>query len=220
MEVQKMAMRPNLIKYAVKSFVRLRENDPTVKPEDGLVWAMEELEPPDMTKEEYQELLDDVINACVEQGHWTIVQDKEYQVLAGELFKDKYQNFAACEPYWRPVETKKVKALLGALCYTPEDYQRAILSAYVTLTNQWDKVQSGEFTSYPTDDAAQTLLDAGKVISTPICYIRKVTDKPKCPKCGCSIMENSPALSRVDNKTAICSACGMKEALEDYYHEA
>lgn len=215
-----MAKRQNLINYAVKSFVKLREKDPNIEPEDGLVWAMEELEPPDMTKEEYQTLLDDVINACVEQGHWTIAQDTEYQVLSGDLFREKFQDFAACEPFWRPVETRKVKALLGGLCYTPEDYQRSILSAYVTMTKQWGKVQSGEFTSYPTEDAAQALLDGGKVVGTPICYLRKVTDKIKCPKCGCSIMEDSPALSRVDNKTAICSACGMQEALEDYFHEA
>lgn len=35
----------------------------------------------------------------------------------------------------------------------------------------------------------------------------------KCPKCG-NEMGKYPALSRVDNKTEICSDCGVKEALE------
>lgn len=41
----------------------------------------------------------------------------------------------------------------------------------------------------------------------------------KCPKCGESFLE-VPALSRRDNKTEICSHCGMLEAIEDYekYH--
>lgn len=36
-----------------------------------------------------------------------------------------------------------------------------------------------------------------------------------CPKCGKEIIL-PPAISRVDNKTEICSACGVVEALERY----
>lgn len=39
-----------------------------------------------------------------------------------------------------------------------------------------------------------------------------------CPKCNKKYTEH-PALSRVDNKTEICPACGMKEAI-DAYHAA
>lgn len=35
-----------------------------------------------------------------------------------------------------------------------------------------------------------------------------------CPSCGRTFNEY-PALSRKDNKTLICPACGQKEALED-----
>jgi predicted RNA-binding Zn-ribbon protein involved in translation (DUF1610 family) len=44
-----------------------------------------------------------------------------------------------------------------------------------------------------------------------------------CPTCGGWIPNNDTpgayrgALSRRDNKTEICSDCGLKEALEDYY---
>lgn len=36
-----------------------------------------------------------------------------------------------------------------------------------------------------------------------------------CPKCG-SPKVGYPAISRKDNKTEICSTCGLKEALEAY----
>jgi hypothetical protein len=45
---------------------------------------------------------------------------------------------------------------------------------------------------------------------------------PICPKCSGFIPNNempgaySGAISRRDNKTEICSACGVLEALEDY----
>lgn len=47
--------------------------------------------------------------------------------------------------------------------------------------------------------------------------------KPICPRCG-GFIPNSlhpgaypGAISRVDNKTEICSPCGTDEALEDYF---
>jgi len=36
-----------------------------------------------------------------------------------------------------------------------------------------------------------------------------------CPKCR-KLVVGYPALSRRDNKTNICSACGQREAMEDY----
>lgn len=40
-------------------------------------------------------------------------------------------------------------------------------------------------------------------------------EKKKCPKCG-AIISLYPAISRRDNKTEICSSCGVIEAMEDY----
>lgn len=48
---------------------------------------------------------------------------------------------------------------------------------------------------------------------------------PVCPRCSGYIPNNDRpgaypgALSRLDNKTEICSDCGTEEALEDYYDE-
>lgn len=49
--------------------------------------------------------------------------------------------------------------------------------------------------------------------------------KPICPACGGYIPNNlTPgayigALSRRDNKTEICSDCGTREALEDFFQK-
>jgi transcription elongation factor Elf1 len=37
-----------------------------------------------------------------------------------------------------------------------------------------------------------------------------------CPRCKKEYSE-FPALSRVDNKTDICSDCGVREAMADYF---
>lgn len=43
-----------------------------------------------------------------------------------------------------------------------------------------------------------------------------MTDLIKCPTCGKDIV-GFPALSRRDNKTHICSDCGVDEAMADYF---
>lgn len=39
--------------------------------------------------------------------------------------------------------------------------------------------------------------------------------KKKCPRCG-AVITLYPAISRKDNKTEICSYCGVIEAIEEY----
>jgi hypothetical protein len=49
------------------------------------------------------------------------------------------------------------------------------------------------------------------------------TEHPICPVCGGYIPNNERpgaypgAISRRDNKTEICSECGTREALEDFF---
>ena len=43
--------------------------------------------------------------------------------------------------------------------------------------------------------------------------MKKISAERICPKCR-KTYTGYPALSRYDNKTEICSACGTKEALE------
>ena len=40
----------------------------------------------------------------------------------------------------------------------------------------------------------------------------------KCERCGKAFI-GEPALSRKDNKTEICSQCGLKEAFEEFNEE-
>lgn len=40
----------------------------------------------------------------------------------------------------------------------------------------------------------------------------------KCERCG-KVFDEEPALSRKDNKTEICSHCGLKEAFEEFNEE-
>jgi RNA polymerase subunit RPABC4/transcription elongation factor Spt4 len=53
-----------------------------------------------------------------------------------------------------------------------------------------------------------------------------MTETKNCPKCSGFIPNNetpgaySGAISRRDNSTEICSACGTQEALEDFFGTA
>ena len=40
----------------------------------------------------------------------------------------------------------------------------------------------------------------------------------KCPKCG-QLYKEHPAISREDNKTEICPACGLREAMKAFMGE-
>lgn len=46
-------------------------------------------------------------------------------------------------------------------------------------------------------------------------YGKEATRNRRCPECG-GIYTGTPALSRKDNKTAICPDCGTKEAVAAY----
>ena len=55
-------------------------------------------------------------------------------------------------------------------------------------------------------------------VSYRIREIYSFEDAKKCQKCG-SIYFGTPALSREDNITEICSQCGLEEALDAYKNE-
>ena len=184
--------KQQLIDYAVKSFQKLRENDKTVEPEDGLVWAMEELSAPELTHEEYDSLVHSVNSACLLKGIWSPAPtDAPYEYLPAGLLDEAYGDFSACEGKWQRINETQYNVFLTAPCCVVRKPEEDVFRE------------------------ANEYIDTGKVLSIPIGYIRKATSEKKCPKCGASVF-GIGALSRIDNKTVICSECGTAEALEDY----
>lgn len=184
--------KQQLIDHAVKSFQNLYEKDKTVEPEDGLVWAMEELEAPELTHEEYDSLVHSVNSACILKGIWSSAPTgSQYEYLPAEILNAAFGDFSACEGKWTGLTESEYTVFVSALCCVIEKPSEDVVR------------EANEHTG------------AGKVLSLPIGYIRKATSERKCPKCGASIF-GIGALSRIDNKTVICSDCGTAEALEDY----
>lgn len=68
-----------------------------------------------------------------------------------------------------------------------------------------------------TEEQNNALRNYYQVVDSLTKEILGTTNK-KCPRCGKSYT-GFPALSRVDNKTDICSPCGTEEAMQDYAGE-
>jgi len=118
---------------------------------------------------------------------------KKYEILGEKIFKENMNDFAKCEGLWQEVGEDKAFSF--------------IKSAYDI------SISMNEEREYLKEDRAREILDAGELILLPLFWIREKNDNPKCPLCGCSYTDY-PALSRIDNKTDICSKCETKEALE------
>lgn len=71
---------------------------------------------------------------------------------------------------------------------------------------QWSSLPEDAMTSFETAHKADKLAKkvGGKVIT-----------REACPTCH-GLLSKHPAISRIDNKTKICTRCGIKEALEDF----
>lgn len=64
------------------------------------------------------------------------------------------------------------------------------------------------------DDAGSIMVDWDNGSGLNVVYGEDVVTKI-CPSCG-KPLTGHPAVSRRDNKTLICSACGTREALADF----
>lgn len=62
-------------------------------------------------------------------------------------------------------------------------------------------------------EAALRHIKSGRILTTPVSEFRLANGK-ECPICQSKFI-GMGALSRRDNKTEICSQCGVNEALED-----
>lgn len=192
-----------IVEKSIEFFFSLRKAEPSIEPEDGLIYALEEMGlDGKLDDDDYASVLRSVeIQALTKQFE----MDKEletlygYETLAERTYKAAFTNFAKCEGNWLPVKN--------------EDCWKFIESARnVVETMGYPREAVAEFERV----AANEKLEGGNVLSLPGFFLRKRTEREKCPLCGGSIMEDVPALSRIDNKTRICGACGMKEAMQDF----
>lgn len=199
-----MALDNRLIEESVHYFKKLKVKNTTVQPEDGFVWALEERDSGyGMTHEQYNEYVKAINDACEKEGVWVDERkaNAEFQFLPNLTLEQQFGDFTACENLWQPLNREDMMKLL-----------RAIVSFKSTLAGPHPGRDNDEDSSLEKD------VESGRVISTPYCRIRLKTDRQKCPRCGSSIMEDLPALSRIDNKTKLCNLCGTAEAMEDYLH--
>lgn len=112
-------------------------------------------------------------------------------------YNENFDNFSKCEDKWEEM--------------SEEIAFKFIKSAYETSLQLEENPRH-----FLEEENARALLKDGKVISLPILFIREKNSKCKCPLCGSSFKEELGSLSRRDNKTTICSDCGIREALEDF----
>lgn len=182
-----------LVEAAVKAYHRLKAKEPTIEPEDGLVWALEEndhLYPYGLTHKLHARYVAAVAAACKGGS-----QPAEYEQLPDNTLNDAHGDFRACEYWWNPASAKDAQKLVEAA--------KAVMDVINPDTPCLDWA------------SAKEAMGQGRAVHTPIGYIREKTDYPKCPLCGSSII-GLAALSRIDNKTAICNGCGEREAFEDF----
>ena len=135
--------------------------------------------------------------------------DKDYiyeSLDAKDLKRENNGNFAACESLWQPCSADGVKQIVSRIqdfCEFDADFLAKNKNydgiPYSTEDYKWENVVKR--------------LDAGKVVDGLITYVRKIIpDAPKCPTCGCSILDGG--YHNLFSKKLFCSSCGARLAKE------
>ena len=119
-----------------------------------------------------------------------------FEKLFEKQLENNYGDFSKCEKYWETISSEKTEEI---------------------LTKAFDALSKMGF-SFEADitGVMNKMTEDGTVFHLPFLFLRAKTNKRKCPRCGASMMHDVNALSRYDNKTEICSACGVNEAMEDF----
>ena len=119
-----------------------------------------------------------------------------------EEVKNNFGNFAGLEGKWQKCDKDNDINTLKKIFY-----RLRLLNA---------DIRPGEYYVYYEEDVMINNLKLGKVVEDMFWCWRIITEYPKCPLCGSSIMPSLSAISRRNNITEICSDCGLKEAIEDF----
>lgn len=128
------------------------------------------------------------------------------ECLARNTFDKNMQDFSRCESQWKVFSEVDEKFVKDSFVVTAEILKSTSPDENVDFC-KWENIKEQ--------------LESGRVVGDPLMLYRIKSDLPHCPLCGGSYSEENHeyATSRRDNKTKICSQCGMKEAFEDMLDE-
>lgn len=129
--------------------------------------------------------------------NYIINNNTQFEKLFLNTFEENFEDFYRCESLWENVELSEI--------------EKVFASAYRVAVDMMDE----EKMEYCQLDNIKKLLENGNVVWSPYAIYRIKTTDDKCPICGASFPHNQLAISRRDNKTAICSTCALQEAIED-----
>lgn len=104
--------------------------------------------------------------------------------------------------------SKEIEIFMNDLCIFLDDFKKI---KYPLRIGDYLFEKFNEHVVYSYDP-----LQAPEPIKLEILITENSDTNNKCPKCNKELGEY-PAISRKDNKTEICSNCGMLEALEDFH---
>ena len=188
----------------LKIFQKLKKDNPDAEMGNAFTRVLEEAELDDLLSDEAHNSILAELEVIFERNEIVTAPGYDeteygYETLRDSVLTSKNQDFSKCEVLWLPRTEQEIKVSC--------EYAKSFCLDY----GYSEQAPNFEW------ETAKTTLDSGKVLQTPFAFIRKRTALPKCPCCGASIPEGTEALSRYDNKTSICSACGTREALEDYF---
>lgn len=127
------------------------------------------------------------------------------EVLHLNIFKEHFEDFSACEGEWIPLDS--IRPGVDAI-----DHLKTV---FTSLRDIVDTMYPEEYYPVYEDKVFINKLKLGETVQDMYNIYRVQTDFEKCPICGGSIIPHTFAISRRDNKTHICSECGINEAIED-----
>lgn len=182
-----------LVRAAANAYKKMKAKDPAIKPQDGLTRTLEENEhlyPYGLTYEEHTRYMAAVTATCADAEN-----EAKYEHLPRAVLDQAHGEYQLCADKWQPVSAVDAEKLVRA--------EQAV-------RKQLNKPDDG------LDwEAAKAIMASGRVVPTIVGFLREKINYPICPLCGGHII-GFPALSRIDNATSICSACGDRETVADF----
>lgn len=156
-----------------------------------------------MNKKERQEELEDILKMQSRKLKYNAIDLKKCQIekLSLEVLKRNFDDFSKCEDKWVLMDDNSIETLK---------------TIFQSLREVVKQLHPEEYYPIYEEEVFLNRLRLGQTVEDMYNVYRVKTTLDKCPICGASIFDGTFAISRRDNKTIICSNCGMKEAIEDF----